>query len=807
MTFVRSWVRLELPRRWRSLTVLALLIALASGAVMATFAGARRASSALDRVYERTKPATVAVYSNTADFPWERVRHLPNVVAMHLFLLDYNYAYVGLPDTVLGFPPVDDAILHDIETPVVFQGRMWNPTRADEVVVTRRLISQNHKHLGDTVVISLPSLKEMTDQEGSGPGGAYTGPRVPAKIVGVIGSPFFSDEPGNKGYVFPSPALVAKYHDNTIGAGSNPKNLYNFVSALVRLRGGEDSLPAFQRAVSRIQPGLEIEFTDLPDQLRPAQREVTFEAHCLLAFGLAVLVAALFLVGQAVGRYSGSSAAELRSLRAVGVTPRLAIAAATATPLLAGVAGAGAGVVGAYLASGYFPLGTAQIIEPSPGRSVDWVVFGPGLVAVVLLIGLGAASAAWMNLAAARRGSPARRSSLAGVLARAGLPVPIVIGARFALEAGRGRTAVPVRPALLGAVAGVLGVLAALTFQHGVADAVDNPARFGQTDQLASYLGTNDQDYVPAAAIAAAVTADPDVTGVNDTRLSIATGTGANGSVSLYSHSSGTKALPTVVIDGRMPQTADEVALAPLSMRLLHTSVGRPVTLVSGKTSRAFRVTGEVLIPGGPRNNYTDGGWLTPLGYNALFKGFKFHMLQVSLRPGIDVTATNNALTKAIAAAVPQAAGYSLRPAELPTEITEVKSVRMLPLLLGAFLGLLAVGAVGHALATAVRRRSHDVAVLRAVGMTQWQSRWVVVTQASLLALVGLVVGIPVGLALGRTVWRVVTDQLPVQYVSPLAGWATLAAAPVALLLANLLATIPGRRAARMHVAQILRTE
>ena len=182
-------------------------------------------------------------------------------------------------------------------------------------------------------------------------------------------------------------------------------------------------------------------------------------------------------------------------------------------------------------------------------------------------------------------------------------------------------------------------------------------------------------------------------------------------------------------------------------------------------------------------------------------------MLQVSLRPGIDVTATNNALTKAIAAAVPQAAGYLLRPAELPTEITEVKSVRMLPLLLGAFLGLLAVGAVGHALATAVRRRSHDVAVLRAVGMTQWQSRWVVVTQASLLALVGLVVGIPVGLALGRTVWRVVTDQLPVQYVSPLAGWATLAAAPVALLLANLLATIPGRRAARMHVAQILRTE
>jgi hypothetical protein len=34
-----------------------------------------------------------------------------------------------------------------------------------------------------------------------------------------------------------------------------------------------------------------------------------------------------------------------------------------------------------------------------------------------------------------------------------------------------------------------------------------------------------------------------------------------------------------------------------------------------------------------------------------------------------------------------------------------------------------------------------------------------------------------------------------------------LAAAPVALALANLLATVPGRRAARMRVAQILRAE
>jgi ABC-type antimicrobial peptide transport system permease subunit len=257
-----------------------------------------------------------------------------------------------------------------------------------------------------------------------------------------------------------------------------------------------------------------------------------------------------------------------------------------------------------------------------------------------------------------------------------------------------------------------------------------------------------------------------------------------------------------------MPRSADEVALGPVALKTLHASVGHQVSLVSGDRTRPYLVTGEVLVPGGPRNTYTDGGWLTTDGYTALFGStFKFHMLQVSLRPGLAVGRVSAALTKAIAAAVPDAAGYSLDPAELPTEITEIKSVRTLPLVLAGFLALLAVAAVGHALATAVRRRSRDVAVLRALGMTQRQSRAVISTQATVLALVGLILGIPLGLAVGRSVWRVVTETLPVQYISPWADLAMVLVAPVALVLANLLAAVPGRRAARMHVAQILRTE
>ena len=95
----------------------------------------------------------------------------------------------------------------------------------------------------------------------------------------------------------------------------------------------------------------------------------------------------------------------------------------------------------------------------------------------------GSAAAAALALAARRRRPVPRRSGVAAAAAAAGFGVPVVVGARFALEPGRGRAAVPVRPALLGAVAGVLGVLAAFTFSAGVSDATANPARFGQTWQ------------------------------------------------------------------------------------------------------------------------------------------------------------------------------------------------------------------------------------------------------------------------------------------------------------------------------------
>ena len=281
---------------------------------------------------------------------------------------------------------------------------------------------------------------------------------------------------------------------------------------------------------------------------------------------------------------------------------------------------------------------------------------------------------------------------MAAAAAAAGLGVPVVVGARFALEPGRGRSAVPVRPALLGAVVGVLGVLAAFTFSAGVSDAVANPARFGQTWQLGAFLGVGGQDFGPARQVLRAVAADPDVTGVDDARVASA----QSGQVSVesftYDPVAG-KPVPVVLTGGRMPAAPDEIVLAPTTATELHAATGSVVRLTGGTVPRAMTVTGIGFVPTGLHNYYDTGAWLTPAGYDRIFRGahsgFKFHLAAVALRPGADTQALARRLT-ARAAAVKGGQQFVFTPQPPVSQVQMVKDVAVLPLALSAFLAVLA---------------------------------------------------------------------------------------------------------------------
>jgi len=87
------------------------------------------------------------------------------------------------------------------------------------------------------------------------------------------------------------------------------------------------------------------------------------------------------------------------------------------------------------------------------------------------------------------------------------------------------------------------------------------------------------------------------------------------------------------------------------------------------------------------------------------------------------------------------------------------------------------------------------------------QVRSTVALQATVLVAVALAVGLPLGVAAGRWAWSLLAEQLgavpePVIPVIPL-----LAMVPVSLVVANLVAALPARLAARTQPASVLRAE
>ena len=804
MGMALTWLRLDLRRRWRSLVVLALLVALSAGVVLTAVAGARRGDTAFGRLWARTLPGTVVVLPNQPGFDWSKVRALPEVTALGLFAVYYGAAVEGMDGVDLGFPPANADAFRTVERPVVLAGRMANPGRADEAVVSPHFLTAHHKRVGDvlTVHLSTPAQAEAGDDASQTP---PAGPQVKIRIVGVVKTPFGLDSPGDSGGVIPTYALLTRYRADIMGDTSTS---LTYINGIIRLKGGEAAIPAFRADLARVTGRSDIDVLDENVWVGDPIRRVTgYEAACLLAFGLAALLAALVLVGQSVARYASAAMAELLVLRAVGLTRRQAAASAALAPGLAAAAGATLGVTAAIIASNWMPLGAASLVEPSPGISADWMPLGAGWAASVLLVLAATAGIAWTALRA-EPAAVARRSPTVAAAVRAGLPVPAIVGARFALEAGRGRAAVPVRPAIAGAVAGVLGVLAALTFSAGISDAVANPARFGQTWQLTTFYGVDGQDFAPAAAASRAAAADRDVTGLLDLRIASA----QSGRVSIESYTYAPvdgERVPMVLTAGRMPAGPGEIALAPTTARELHVSVGSAIRLDGGPSTRTMTVSGIAFVPLGSHNGYDQGAWLTPGGYDRLFAGayyaFKFHGAVLSLRPGADVAAVARRLDATVRAATHAQGVVFTPPTGLPVQ--ELEDVSVLPLALGGFLALLAAGAVGQALTMAVRRRRRELAVLRTLGLTGRQTRLVVVTQASALAVIGLALGIPLGLAVGRALWRVVADFTPLAYYPPLSVWALALIVPVTLLAANLLAIWPGYRAARLQPGRILRGE
>jgi predicted lysophospholipase L1 biosynthesis ABC-type transport system permease subunit len=266
--------------------------------------------------------------------------------------------------------------------------------------------------------------------------------------------------------------------------------------------------------------------------------------------------------------------------------------------------------------------------------------------------------------------------------------------------------------------------------------------------------------------------------------------------------------LPLAVVEGRQPQPSDEIALGSITLRRLGKQVGDTVEVAGERWWRGARlkiVGRAVLKEGGFDSSITPGtgGLVHPARLRRLAGGDPEAVSQgtylVRVNPGSD-------RNQAIARLQRDFPGTTRVPRP-HADIRNLQRVAALPGLLAALLALLALGAVTHALASSVRRRRRDLAVLKTLGFVPGQVSATIAWQATTFAVVALALGLPLGEAAGRWAWQLTALQLGAESgpVVPLLPLAMAAAGSV--LAANLAAAAPRWTASHLRQATVLQAE
>ncbi len=368
-----------------------------------------------------------------------------------------------------------------------------------------------------------------------------------------------------------------------------------------------------------------------------------------------------------------------------------------------------------------------------------------------------------------------------------------LIGTRLALDPGRGRRAVPVRSAILGAAVGVLGVAGVAVVTSSLDALVDEPARWGWTwsstpemdDQDRVRDSIADDDRLAAAAFldqAAVDLGDVEVTGNALEQLRGAT--------------------ELTLRRGAYPTGAGEVAVGRRTAEDLGLSIGDTVEASTPEGGVELTVVGEVVLPINDNASPGEGVLLTPEGLDRVRSSDGFETLLLTYPEGVAGRDLERELEEDY-----ELTFSSYSRASVPGDVSNLDGVRTMTVVLGGFFAVLAVVGLAHLLAISSRRRRVDFAVLRALGMRRRQIRRSVALQAVVITMVGLVLGLPAGLVVGRASWRLMVTDVGV-VDDPTQPWALLVlVVPAVLVLSVAVAAVPAWGSGRRRPAAILRAE
>jgi hypothetical protein len=744
-----------------------------------------------------------------------KLSHLPHVerVADTVQLNVGPLSSKGLPLPASLSIPGDASVngLYFTEDPVaITAGRMPDPHRADEFVLDAATAKAFGYHVGEEVPVGWLTNAEANSGNLALNSIIPADQRAKVELVGIAGAQVTNlfqdqDEANNQAIMLFTPALTNKL----LACCSN-----TMLTALT-LQDGNRYLSAVEAEVKGVLPkGLPFVYVQVKDRVATANDTLRPEAIALAVFGGIAGIAALLIAGQVVSRRMRMRAADLDIIRALGASPSMIFG-----DDLIGTVGAVAvgSVLAGLVALGLSPLAPLGPVRPflPVGVHADWAVIGLGLAGLLLALVAIAALASWRARPGRARAGVQRppSSRVTTAAARSGLPPSAITGVRFALEPGVGRSAVPVRSAILGAILAVTVVVATVTFGSSLSTLVSHPALYGWNWTYVMDGGGGLGD-VPGQAAARLLNTDPLVeswTGVYYSTLQL---DGVNiPAMGMPTHA----AVAPPLLSGHGLDAADQVVLGAGTLHQLHKRVGDtlvvrahngpPVklTIVGTATLPPIGVIGSShlemgsgallsyrLIPPAARNLFEG----TP-GPNAVLVRTKGGASPQGLR---SLQAIGRKLDIAVN-------GGSVLPVQRPAEILNYGSLGTTPVLLGAALAAGAAVALAITLVTSVRRRRRDLAILKTLGFTRRQLASAVAVQAGVASVIGCAIGIPAGVALGRALWNLFAGEISAVPYPTVPTGTIVVIGIVAIALAVVVATVPGRIAARTSTSQLLRAE
>ena len=783
------WVRArsEMRNHWRALVALCLLAGLPGGFAVAAAIGATRTDTMVDRVVAITKPTDIFYVPDFQEtkLRFEDIASIP--VVSEAYLMRGFGVMAPTPKNLEVSSPHGTELPHRLFK--LLKGRYPDPTRPDEAMITFKTAALFDWHVGMQIPLALidPSSEDESHPK--------PGPVVTVRIVGINAAA--GDLVGVAGPgLMTTPAFEAKY-----ASRAQTIELDTF-----KLRRGPADIPAFEQGMRKLGKGRAVLYVEIVSDLAQVKRGFHLQAVALWITCAVLAGVSLLIFGQSIGRQSTLDADEFPALRALGMTRSDLTALGIFRAAIIGLVAAIIATVVAVLLSIATPFGLARIIEPQPGVwTPGWIL---GAAAAALLVGVVGCAVfpSWRVAAIAQhertsKGRPSLPARLLGFLSSRPSPV---IGARFALERGRGRSAVPVRSSIAAAVIGIVVLLAALSVGVSVKHFAATPRLYGWNWDVV-YDSQNAFSFDPGSKELNDLVNDPAISDASVGGYTGATfrlnGIGMDGIAldPVKGHLEPTR------LEGRVPTGSDEVAVGRKSLQEAHAHIGSTVKvgIVGQPESKtlSMRVVGVSVFPfDDDTSTVGEGLWMTAAAAKRILPPeVPLSSAVIRFAPGISKTA---ALKKLKA----RFEGY-FETAQTPGGVKDYKRVSLVPFVLAGVLAALALGTVAHLLLSSIRRRRRDLAILKTIGFEKSQARGAVMWQAGIFMLVVLAIAVPLGFVVGRWTWNVI------------AGYGGFASAPVvsfvqvgivcgaALLIAAALAVLPARAAARTPPAVVLRTE